>query len=457
MKITFDKKYGVCRDKAALLVAMLNGAGLTSYPVLIDVGAKRDQEVADPFFNHAIVSVELKKGEYVLMDPTDENTRELLPTYDCNRSFLVCRPEGEDLKTSPIQPAEEHMMTIKTTGTLTAAGSLEARSDLDFHGVNDDAYRNAFSHMKPDDRQRFFERNLKSSMPGARLKSLKLTPEDMTDTASTIHAELEFTVDGMTADGNGKAIVSVPWIGRNFGIINFVLGGTGLEKRKYPMQTEDACGLQEDVALKLDSGFQSAVSLPNCAPIDDECSTYRETFAAKEGELDCSRVLKLKVVEFSPAQYVRLKEQLKEMQYDARKAPLMAISESNAAALPKPDAAGGAAVSSDARIIESHKELTVTDANSATLKARFAKKILTYAGKIREAEFKLGYNPSCQDVKLTRAVVVSKTGVRTEISPGEINVMDAGWKRLRQALHGRQDFGGQPAGRGHRGEHRGGI
>ena len=48
--MTFGKKYGVCRDKAALLVAMLREAGLQAYPVLISVGTKRDPEVPDPVF-----------------------------------------------------------------------------------------------------------------------------------------------------------------------------------------------------------------------------------------------------------------------------------------------------------------------------------------------------------------------------------------------------------------------
>ncbi len=106
VEITFGKKYGVCRDKAALLVSMLREAGLEAYPVLISVGVKRDAEVPDPDFNHAIVSVQLKQGDYLLMDPTDENTRALLPTRDCDQSYLVCRPEGENLKISPVQPPE---------------------------------------------------------------------------------------------------------------------------------------------------------------------------------------------------------------------------------------------------------------------------------------------------------------------------------------------------------------
>ena len=55
--ITFDNRYGVCRDKAALLVAMLRIAGFEAYPVLIHVGPKKDEDVPLPYFNHAIAAV----------------------------------------------------------------------------------------------------------------------------------------------------------------------------------------------------------------------------------------------------------------------------------------------------------------------------------------------------------------------------------------------------------------
>jgi transglutaminase-like putative cysteine protease len=428
VKITFGKKYGVCRDKAALLVSLLRTAGLNSYPVLINVGTKMDADVPDPFFNHAIVGVELTRGKYVLMDPTDEHTRALLPYYDCDQSYLVCRPDGENLMTSPIEPPEDHMMDIKTTGVLTAAGALEAKSELHFSGVNDDAYRNAFAHMKPDDQRRFFEKRLKSAMPGARLDSFKLLPEDMLDVATPVRAELEFSADGMTATGSGKSMVSVPWIGKNFGVVNFILGGCGLDKRKYPMRTEVACGLKEDISIKMTGGFAGAVSMPSCPPVDDDCVSYKETFACKEETLDCSRALELKGVEFSPKQYLTLKQTLKSTEYDERKVPLLAVSE-GAATEPeaKADSAAAPPVESDAKILESHKELALTDAHSAVYRARYSKQILNYAGKIREAEVKIDYNPSCQEARLIRGTVISKTGRRQEIATNEMNVMDAGW------------------------------
>ena len=49
-------------------------------------------------------------------------------------------------------------------------------------------------------------------MPGAKLESLEITPENMLDMSVPLHAELKFSVAGMTASGGGKSIVSLPWI-----------------------------------------------------------------------------------------------------------------------------------------------------------------------------------------------------------------------------------------------------
>lgn len=428
VKLTFGKKYGVCRDKAALLVSMLRTAGLDAYPVLISVGTKRDAEVPDSFFNHAIVGVELKKGQYVLMDPTDETTRELLPSYDFDQSYLICRPEGETLLTSSVESPDKHMMRIKTTGVLNAEGDLEAKSELWFEGVNDDAYRGMFSHMKPDDERRFFERNLKQTMPAAKLKSFKLLPDDMMDMAKGVRAELEFSVAGMTTTGSGKSMVTVPWIGKKLGVVNFILGGAGLEKRKYPMLTEVACGLKEDISIQLGAGFAGPLSMPTSSPINDDCISYRQQFDYQNKMLSCSRELKLKVVEFAPAQYAKLKQTLKELDHDARKMPMMATATEAVVKLPGTGGQSGETpVESDAKILESHKELAVTDEHTAVYRVKYSKRILSYNGKKREAELKIDYNPSCAEAKLIRGVVISKTGERQEISKDEINVMDAGW------------------------------
>jgi len=428
VRLTFEKEYGVCRDKAALLVAMLREAGVRAYPVLISVGTKRDPEVPDPDFNHAIVGVETQPGNYVLMDPTDENTRDLLPSHDCDQSYLICRPEGEKLLISPVKPPEQNLMRVRTTGMLSAAGVLAARSELSFEGVNDDAYRNAFVKMKPDDLRRFFERDLKVVLPGAKLQSLKLTPENLLDMATNLHVALEFSAAGLTATGKDKAIVTLPWIGKGVGVMNFILRDAGLEKRKYPMQTGATCGLEEELSLQLDDRFHQVVSLPSCSPVADACLDSREQFSLAGNKLTATRALKLKVVQFSPSQYVTLKQTLKQLDYDARKMPVLAVAPETAAkAVAAASPAAPAAVQSDAVILEARKQLDVTDAHTAVYRVKYSKRILSYEGKKREAELKLNFNPSCENARLIHAATIARTGERAEISPGEINVMDAGW------------------------------
>ncbi len=319
-------------------------------------------------------------------------------------------------------------MRVKTTGTLSAAGVLDARTELSFEGVNDDAYRNAFVTMKPDDVRRFFERDLKQVLPGAKLKSIKLMPENLLDMATNLHAEIEYSAAGMIASGNGKAIVTLPWVGKSVGILNFILRDAGLEKRKYPMQTGTTGGMDEEVSLTLGDGFSQVVSLPDCPMLNDDCLDSREQVSVAGKTLAATRDLKLKVVEFSPAQYAKLKETLKQQDYDARKMPVLAL-QKNAGAKPAEvtGASDHASVQSDAIILNASKTLDVTDAHTSVYRVKYSKLILSYEGKKREAELKLDFNPACSSARLIHAATISRAGERAEISPGEINIMDAGW------------------------------
>jgi transglutaminase-like putative cysteine protease len=424
--LTLSKQYGVCRDKAALLVAMLRAAGLNAYPVLVNVGSRKDEEVPDANFNHAIAGVETSPGHYVLLDPTDQHARELQPWYDGDQSYLVARPEGDTIRVSSFKPPEENLMRIKTTGILNASGRLEAKSELFFDGANDDVYRNEFSAIKPDDLRRFFDERLKKAIPGAQLKSLTVTPENMLDVAQPIKAVMEFTVDDMIASGHGKSVMSVPWIGKHFGLVNHIVEETGLQKRKYAIRTRVASGLDEQISLELSGDFATLESIPVCPAVEDDTVSYRQTFEQKDGVLNCSRELKLKGVEIEPGQYAELKHALKELGYDARKSPVLALAKTAATAPALAEAPSSSPpVGSNAVILDSQKEMDVTDAHSAVYHVKFSKRILTYAGKIKEAEIKLPFNPACEEAKFISGVVISKSGQRQEISKAEMNVMDA--------------------------------
>ena len=141
VKLTFQNKYGVCRDKAALLAAMLRMAGVEAYPVLIHVGERRDPDVAQIFFNHAIVAAVSEKpgavgaDRYILMDPTNENSARLLPEYLCEKSFLVATPEGEALPRIPGPARRGEPRPHQTPPARSATACLRATTTVRLAGI----------------------------------------------------------------------------------------------------------------------------------------------------------------------------------------------------------------------------------------------------------------------------------------------------------------------------------
>ena len=136
-----------------------------------------------------------ENGEYILMDPTDENTKDIFPAYLQNMSYLVARPEGDTLRTSAIIPASENLTHIRTTGSLRESGHLEATSHIVFEGVNDTIYRSYLARLTPEEQHRFFEGQLQASIPRAQLNTLEILPTALRDTSYPLEVHMAYTAD----------------------------------------------------------------------------------------------------------------------------------------------------------------------------------------------------------------------------------------------------------------------
>jgi len=412
--ITFENRYGVCRDKAALLAAMLRLVNIEAFPVIIMAGPKKDEEVPQPFFNHAVTAALGDDGEYILMDSTDENTKDIFPSYLQNMSYLVARPEGETLRTSPIIPAEKNLLRIATEGSLDAAGNLKARSTLLFEGVNDTIYRGYFSKIKPEERQRFFEGHLKKTAPTAELVSIEILPKELRDTTQPLTIILDYTADRLLIEGSHNKMFNPPRLAGSLGYANFLLGQTGLEKRKYPLYTRITAGIRSTLDLHLPENLGTVI-LPDYRTIDTEPLTWSMQVAQDGATLAMTNVFLLNTVEFNPEEYLTLKQNLKEIEYNLRKKFII-------------DAQGAPPQEeSDVRILEQQINIVLEDADTWTETQHSRIKILTYAGKKENSEIKLPYNAEWQDIELTRATVTLPDGTVKEIGADEINLMDSPW------------------------------
>ena len=410
--ITFDNRYGVCRDKAGLLVAMLRIAGFKAFPVLIHVGAKLDPEVPQPFFNHAIAVVEQAGGGYRLMDPTNENTKDLFPAYLCNSSYVVCRPEGEGLMTSPVPPPEDNALDVESSAVLSRDGSMFFEAAIALKGINDTMYRGGLAKRTPEERVKTFERILKSVATGAELVKCEILPKDLRDTSAPMSVKLAARFPEMVIRGETRDELTVPALSKSLGLANWLLeGNTSLEKRRFTLKLDTTARVRERLTVDLGGALGEVLELPRSEKTANGYD-YERTIAVTNGTLTMDRSLTVSAVEFTPEQYRVLREEIKRVEAAERKKPVFASDRLHDANV--------------RGILDSSETTIISDTSWVTTNVDVME-VLTYKGKKDSAELKFMVHPSWKDVEIVSATVSNRDGKVYSVSAKEINDMDVGW------------------------------
>jgi tetratricopeptide (TPR) repeat protein len=131
----FSNKYGDCKDKAILLIAMLEAAGIEAYPVLISTSDSLDvqEDMPSILFDHAIAATKLN-GKVVFMDATGATVSFAdLPPGDQGRLALVFFKDKYELVKTPLFPPENnrtstHMkIQVKSDESFTAERTVETQ------------------------------------------------------------------------------------------------------------------------------------------------------------------------------------------------------------------------------------------------------------------------------------------------------------------------------------------
>ncbi len=420
VNVTFDNRYGVCRDKAALLVALFRIAGIPAYPVLIHAGAKMDPDVPIPYFNHAVVAVEATSGEssisnLQLMDPTDESSRDLLPSYLSDKSYLTATPNGDILRTSPVKPVSENMMRVDSTGTLSPEGAILLTTRFAFDGINDTALRHMLLKRTPEERRRAFESFIRSSAPGAELLSLDLRPTDLRDTESRLEATTVARLPEAVLRGESRDSLSLPFITQGLSVANALLDeNTSLEKRRFPLVLASTAGTCETLALALgEEALGRLESLPPASSVTNAPGyMFTLTLSVTGGVLSAARTMEVRDVNFDVPAYDALRNARKDVETAERAQPLFASRKDDNAHV---------------RIIASRNVVHFVSPASWVSTNTVEKEILTYRGKKSNAEMKITYAPCTRKVEIVSATVSNANGKVFAVTPKEINEMDCGW------------------------------
>jgi transglutaminase-like putative cysteine protease len=114
-QIVLERRFGDCKDKSLLTVAMLRALGITAYPALVNTGLRKgiaDVQPTPSAFNHVIVQVRMGNRDYWL-DPTRPVQQgDLEHLYQPDYGYALVVEAGADRLTPMANAAPSFSRTI---------------------------------------------------------------------------------------------------------------------------------------------------------------------------------------------------------------------------------------------------------------------------------------------------------------------------------------------------------
>ena len=305
VNLTFERRHGVCRDKAALLVSMLRLAGFKAAPVLIRVGDKLDKEIPLPYFNHAIVAVLDDDGQALhFLDPTSETSRQFLPDYERECSYLIADSLNGDLALTPPVPPQENSFILDIVDKLSSDGVLSGSITVSCTGFNDTMMRSIMMNQSRKEQENFLKRLFLSQYSGLELDSLNWS--DPADRSVNFTFSGKFSVSALisapTKPENGRlqplAFMEKPGL-----LDRWILKKADMIKRRYPLKL----GYTYTTILREHLSFSKlpkTLLLPKSKASDNEIFTQTIKFTQeKPDKLLIERRFALKKTEVEPQYY----------------------------------------------------------------------------------------------------------------------------------------------------------
>ena len=141
-----SNEYGDCKDKHTLFAAMLNAAGLSAYPALMNSGRNIDVAMPSPGqFNHVITAIPLGT-DTLWADTTAEVApfQLLAPPLRDKKVLLIPAAGAARIESTPTRPPFQFSEVVTVEGEVSELGKLTAHTKLVLRGDSELLFRIMF-------------------------------------------------------------------------------------------------------------------------------------------------------------------------------------------------------------------------------------------------------------------------------------------------------------------------
>jgi Domain of Unknown Function with PDB structure (DUF3857)/Transglutaminase-like superfamily len=307
---TFEKQYGVCRDKSILMMAMLREIGVKAYDAMINVSRSTDPEIPIIFFEHAICGVVMDDGRIVYMDPTLELSSSFGETYVGGRSVLLLDEKGKDLIKVPPIPAEASLGVIRGETQVLADGSLQGKVRISGKGFYDFVLRSVAKQVPAFQFPMVFQQL--GQMLASTIKIENVKTGEFADLTKPYEISFDYRAKDYVVDIGKLVMFKVPFSSQAFDIISvgiFQLLGDR-EERKYPIFLFAPRGCREEETITIPPGY-SVKGVPDPVSIREGPVSLALTAAQKGNQVTFTSDFRIEVSSLDPQGYQALRKVVK--------------------------------------------------------------------------------------------------------------------------------------------------
>lgn len=284
--------FGDCKEKSALLKALLRAAGIEAHMVAIYWGDRefvRRDWPSPHQFNHAITAIRVEPGvdlpavtehptlgRLLFFDPTSATTQlGHLPVSEQGSYALVVAGSKGDLVQAPRSAVESNRVETVVVGAYLPDGSFKADFKRQFHGQSAAGLRSLMKRS-PDDIRKRYERFFSSSLGGLTVDSIHAADTSPSKPAE-LTARLTLIQFGQAMLG-GRLLIVKP--GLLSGRDGYVLPA---KERKTPVRLDSDFSVNR-VEITL-PGNAIADDMPEAVKIESPYGRFEASWKLEPGKL----------------------------------------------------------------------------------------------------------------------------------------------------------------------------
>jgi Domain of Unknown Function with PDB structure (DUF3857)/Transglutaminase-like superfamily len=314
----YKYKYGDCKDKATLLLTMLNDIGLRGYPAL--VGTRGDIE-ADPkvptlaTFDHMIVALPVPaslrpsvekfpsydpQNQILWIDPTSENDPlGQVPAMDQGVFSLISYPDHGDLQRIPETSPERNGLESKTLVHLQPGGNGTAEVELKYLGVSNSRRHSFYRGRSQSEIRRMYDERIARYVSQAAFREASI--EGVEDNRKQIVEKFSFTGDFSTASSGDS------WFFQPFFLTGMAVPEVGPRPRLLPLDLGTPFRQKGEYRIELPAGMRIE-RVPEKTSIKSEFGELQVEYSLDGNVLLATQTLSFTVSRVPPEKYPEFRD-----------------------------------------------------------------------------------------------------------------------------------------------------